>query len=138
MKRMIAVLVVVAGLALVASADGPAVASVDVARARALALDAIKAKHPATDPSGLQYTGLTVTSSTNDQIVVTVNFLVTDSGTTENVEKDGRDMTKKKQTTYIVQMGTGGEIKDVSTGSTISIQSISRKKAANQPSEATR
>ena len=106
----------------------------DVAWAKTLALDAIKAKHPATDPSGLQYAGLTVTASTNDQIVVTVNFLVADSGTTEDVEKDGRDMTKRKQTTYIVPMDSRGQIKDVSTGSTISIQSISRKITANQPS----
>lgn len=137
MKRMLAVLAAVAGLALVASADDSAVASVDVARAKALALDAIKAKHPATDLLGLQYTGLTATASTNDQIVVTVTFLVADSGTTENEEKDGRDTTKKKRTTYIVQMDIRGQIKDVSTGSTISIQSISRKKAANQPSAAT-
>ena len=51
-----------------------------------------------------EYSGLTVTSSTNDQVVVSVTYLLSGSGATENVENNGYEMAKTKQTTYIVQM----------------------------------
>ena len=138
MKKTLVVCIVVLGLALAASAGDPAIVSVDIPRAKVLALDAIRAKHPDAVPSALQFAGLTANVSTNDQIVVTVNYLVSDSGRTENVATNGYDMAKTKQTTYVVQMDDRGQTKDVSTGSSISVRSSSRKSAANQPSDRTR
>ena len=132
MRKALAVCVVVLGLALAASAGDPAIVSVDIPKAKVLALDAIRAKHPDAVPSALQFAGLTANVSTNDQIVVTVNYLVSDSGRTENVATNGYDMAKTRQTTYVVQMDDRGQIKDVSTGSSISVRSSSRRSEARK------
>ena len=132
MKKTPAVCIVVLGLVLAASAGDPAIVSVDIPKAKVLALDAIRAKHPDAVPSALQFGGLTANVSTNDQIVVTVNYLVSDSGRTENVATNGYDMAKTRQTTYVVQMDDRGQIKDVSTGSSISVRSSSRRSEARK------
>jgi hypothetical protein len=135
MRRMLAACIISLGLAVVALAGDPPVVTIDLARAKSLALDACMRIYAGTDQNALQYSGLTVTSSANDEVVVSVTYLLGGSGATENVEKDGFEMAKTKQTTYIVQMDTLGQIKDVSSGSSVRVQSISRKTTAAKTSE---
>ena len=138
MKSAIASVMVLVCVGLHAIADDGALVSADVARVKSLSLDAIKAKYATNDLSALQYTGFTAITSTNEQIVLSVNFLVVNSGTTEDLENNGHPMTKKKQMTYVVTLDNHGSVREVSTGSSISIESSSRRKAANKPSESTR
>lgn len=137
MKKMMAVFAMVTALTLTSSADS-AVVSVDIARAKSIAVAAIKEKYPDADPAALQYTGLEAKASTNDEIAVFVNYLLTGSGTTEDIEKNGIKMSMTKQTGYVVKMDTCGQIKDVSTQSSISTRSSTRNGAANKPSEGAR
>lgn len=136
MKTLLAVYFAIIGGALVASASEPAVVTLDITRAKALAITAIKEKHPETDPAGLQYTGLEINASTNDEVVLTVNYLLTGSDATEDVEMNGLLMSKTRQTRYVVEMDTLGHINDVSAGSSISVRSAGRTiptKKAEEP-----
>jgi len=121
MKSAIASVMVLVCVGLHAIADDGALVSADVARVKSLSLDAIKAKYATNDLSALQYTGFTAITSTN-----------------EDLENNGHPMTKKKQMTYVVTLDNHGSVREVSTGSSISIESSSRRKAANKPSESTR
>ena len=135
MRKVLAACIISLGFAVAASAGDPPVVTIDLARTKSLALDACMQKYPGTDRNALQYSGLTVTATTNDQVVVSVTYLLSGSGATQNVEKNGYEMAKTKQTTYVVQMDTLGQIRDVSSGSSIKVQSISRKITANKTSE---
>ena len=132
MRNQVVAAVIMIGLAIVARADDPPVATVDLARARSLAIDACVKKYPETDRDALKYSGLTLTATTNDQIVVSVTYLLSGTDASEDVEKNGFQMTKTKQTTYVVKMETSGNITDVSSGSSVKIQSSGRRSPANK------
>ena len=131
MKTTIALIMALVCVGVYAVADGGALVSADTARVKSLSLDAIKAKYPTNDLSALQYTGFTAMGSTNEEVVLSVTFLVVNSGTTEDLNNNGHPMTKKKQMTYAVTLDNLGNVRGVSTGSQISIESSSRRNTAN-------
>lgn len=138
MKKTIAVIMALVCVGMFAVADDGALVSADTARVKSLSLDAIKAKYSTCDLSSLQYTGFTAIASTNEQIVLSVTFLDAHSGTTEDLNINVHPMTKKKNMTYTVTLDNLGNVRGVSTGSSISIESSSHRKTASQPSEVTR
>lgn len=138
MKKIFIACLLLIGFVFTVSAEDSAIISVDIVRVKLLALDAIKAKYPDIVPVNLQYTGMTANVATNDEVAIKINYLVCDSGKTENVEKNGFEMAKTKQATYVVEMDHLGKIKNVSTGQSISVQAFSRKNSANTPSDRTR
>ena len=137
MKKSIVVCLFCIGCVCLAAASDPAVISMDIVKAKSLALDAIKAKYPAAVSVNLQYTGMVANVATNDAITITVNYLAGDSEKPETIEENGFRMAKTRQETYVVQMNHLGQIENVSKGSSLCIRSINQKNWVSQPVHAT-
>ena len=125
-------------LTFVSSAGEHPVAIIDLARAKSLALDACTKKYSGTDRNALQYCGLTATADTNDQVVVTVTYLLNGTGKSEKGDQDGFEIATTKQTTYVVKMDCLGNVTDTSSGMSIKMTSNGKKISTNKPSDATR
>jgi hypothetical protein len=113
----------------------PPVITLDIARVQSLAITAITNKHPQTTQADLQYAGLTVSVSTNDRIVVVVNYHLRDSDTTGNITTNGYTFRKTTQKAYNVELDRMGYVQNVSGGDSVTIQSTSLKSFdfASQP-----
>jgi len=132
MRSTIACATVVMCLVVAAHGDDKPVAIIDLARAKSLALETCAKKYQATDANTLKYTGLTISASPDDSIAINVAYLVDGSGERENVERNGFQMSRTRQTTYTVEMDVDGRITKVSSGSSVSVQSVGRGSQAGQ------
>ena len=139
MKKTIAAFAMMAGLTMTSWADDSAVVAIDIVRAKSIAIAAIKEKYPATDLAALRYAGLEARASTNDQIAVIVSYLLSGSGTSEDIARNGIKAKMTKQTTYVVEMDSFGKHADADESTQISISSGGIMPGTGaKPSEGTR
>jgi hypothetical protein len=100
-----------------ASATGEPLLRFDDIRARAIAIEAIRAKYPEIPGSELSYAGWSVRATTNEPPKITIHYRL-GKPKVELVEDDKKErVTRRTQTHITVKLSVDGEVQDVDKGS---------------------